>query len=129
MVIDDTYNANPASMSAALKVLAQAPGNRIFVMGDMGELGAYEERFHAEVGAAARKLGIQRLLALGGLSRAAAREFGTGAQHFDSVEELCAVLERELATGTTVLIKGSRFMKMERVVACCTQQEATCCSH
>ena len=129
VVIEDTYNANPASMSAALKVLAQAPGNRIFVMGDMGELGAYEERFHAEVGAAARKLGIQRLLALGGLSRAAAREFGTGAQHFDSVEELCAVLERELATGTTVLIKGSRFMKMERVVACCTQQEATCCSH
>lgn len=128
VLIDDTYNANPASVSAALKVLAQAPGNRIFVMGDMGELGADEERFHAEMGATARKLGIQHLLALGELSRAAVREFGTGAQHFDSVEELCAVLERELAAGTTVLVKGSRFMKMERVVERCTQ-EATCCSH
>jgi UDP-N-acetylmuramoyl-tripeptide--D-alanyl-D-alanine ligase len=129
VLIDDTYNANPASMRAALQVLAQAPGKRIFVMGDMGELGMGEERFHMEIGAVARRLGIQRLLALGDLSRAAVREFGAGAQHFDSVDDLCAVLEGELAAGTTVLVKGSRFMKMERVVGCCVQREAACCSH
>jgi UDP-N-acetylmuramoyl-tripeptide--D-alanyl-D-alanine ligase len=129
MLIDDTYNANPDSMSAALKVLAQATGKRIFVMGDMGELGADEQRLHAEVGATARRVGIQRLLALGELSRAAVREFGAGAQHFENVGELCAALDTELAAGTTVLVKGSRFMKMERVVEHCAQGETTCCSH
>ena len=127
VLIDDTYNANPASMSAALKVLAQAPGKRIFVMGDMGELGENERRFHAEIGVATRKLGIQRLLALGELSRAAVDEFGTGAQHFDNVDDLCAELDQELGTGVTVLVKGSRFMKMERVVKHCTREEAACC--
>jgi UDP-N-acetylmuramoyl-tripeptide--D-alanyl-D-alanine ligase len=127
VLIDDTYNANPASMSAALKVLAQAPGKRIFVMGDMGELGENERRFHAEIGAVARKLGIQHLLALGELSRAAVDEFGTGAQHFDNVDDLCAELDQELGTGVTVLVKGSRFMKMERVVKHCTREEAACC--
>jgi UDP-N-acetylmuramoyl-tripeptide--D-alanyl-D-alanine ligase len=130
VLIDDTYNANPASVRAALQVLAQASGRRIFVMGDMGELGAEEERFHAETGALARQLGVQRLLALGGLSRAAVREFGAGAQHFDDAESLCAVLDKELAAGMTVLVKGSRFMRMERVVQCCLpQQEEACCSH
>ncbi|MBI1175597.1 MAG: UDP-N-acetylmuramoyl-tripeptide--D-alanyl-D-alanine ligase [Sideroxydans sp.] len=129
VLIDDTYNANPASMSAALKVLAQAPGKRIFVMGDMGELGADETRFHAEVGAAARKLGIQQLLALGELSRAAVNEFGAGAQHFGDIDGLCAALDGVLGAGTTVLVKGSRFMKMERVVKHCTREGETCCSH
>ncbi|MGA8146475.1 MAG: UDP-N-acetylmuramoyl-tripeptide--D-alanyl-D-alanine ligase [Gallionellaceae bacterium] len=115
-VIDDTYNANPDSVRAALQVLAQAPGRRIFVMGDMGELGAHEGRFHAESGVLARQLCIQRLLALGELSREAVRAFGAGAQHFDDVESLCAVLDKELDPATTVLVKGSRFMKMERVV-------------
>lgn len=126
-LIDDTYNANPASVNAALKVLAQAPGRRIFVMGDMGELGENERRFHAEIGAVARKLGIQRLLALGELSRAAVDEFGANAQHFDSIDDLYAALDQELAAGTTVLVKGSRFMKMERVVNHCTREEAACC--
>ncbi|HEY5994445.1 MAG TPA: UDP-N-acetylmuramoyl-tripeptide--D-alanyl-D-alanine ligase [Gallionellaceae bacterium] len=128
-LIDDTYNANPASMRAALEVLAQASGKRIFVMGDMGELGENAPRFHAEIGAVARHAGIQRLLALGELSREAVREFGAGAQHFADVESLCAVLDGELAAGTTVLVKGSRFMKMERVVARCIEGEETCCSH
>jgi UDP-N-acetylmuramoyl-tripeptide--D-alanyl-D-alanine ligase len=128
-VIDDTYNANPASMRAALQVLAQAQGRRIFVMGDMGELGANELEFHAEIGAAARQLGIQRMLALGELSRAAVNAFGAGAQHFDDVESLIAALDKELAAGVTVLVKGSRFMKMERVVRRCTQSEEACCSH
>jgi UDP-N-acetylmuramoyl-tripeptide--D-alanyl-D-alanine ligase len=130
VLIDDTYNANPASVRAALQVLAQASGRRIFVMGDMGELGADEQKFHEEIGTTARQLGIQRMLALGELSRAAVREFGAGAQHFDDAESLCAVLDKELAAGTTVLVKGSRFMKMERVVQCCLpQQEEACCSH
>ncbi len=115
-VIDDTYNANPASMRAALQVLAQAPGKRIFVVGDMGELGGDALRLHAETGEFARQLGIQRLLALGELSRETVRAFGTGAQHFDDVESLCGILDSELAAGTTVLVKGSRFMRMERAV-------------
>ena len=96
-------------------------------MGDMGELGENERRFHAEIGAVARKLGIQRLLALGELSRAAVDEFGAGAQHFDSIDDLYVELDQELAAGTTVLVKGSRFMKMERVVNHCTREEAACC--
>ncbi len=115
-VIDDTYNANPASMRAALQVLAQAPGKRIFVAGDMGELGGDALRFHTETGELARKLSIQRLLATGEMSRETVRAFGTGAQHFDDMESLCAALDSELAAGTTVLVKGSRFMRMERVV-------------
>lgn len=129
MLIDDTYNANPASMRAALYVLAQAAGKRIFVMGDMGELGADAARLHGEIGAEAKRLSIQRLLALGELSRDAVREFGVGAQHFDDVESLCQVLDGEISAGVTVLVKGSRFMKMERVVSHCIQGEETCCSH
>ena len=128
-LIDDTYNANPSSMRAAINVLAQAPAKRIFVMGDMGELGTEAAQFHAEIGAYARQSGIQRLLALGELSRAAVREFGEGSQHFENVESLCAALDSEMDTGVTVLVKGSRFMKMERVVSHCIQGEKTCCSH
>jgi len=129
VLIDDTYNANPASMRAALQVLAQAPGRRVFVMGDMGELGADEEHLHAGIGERAQRLGIQRLLALGRLSAAAVRTFGSGAQHFDTIEALCAELDKELVAGTTLLVKGSRFMKMERVVQHCALREETCCSH
>jgi hypothetical protein len=118
-LIDDTYNANPASMKAALEVLAQAEGKRIFVLGDMGELGQDAAQFHREIGIAARELGIERLLALGTLSAEAVREFGAGAQHFEDVEKLNTALDDKLDAQTTVLIKGSRFMKMERVVAHC----------
>ena len=129
VLIDDTYNANPSSMQAALAVLARAQGQRVFVMGDMGELGAEGLGLHAEIGAYARQSGIQRMLALGELSREAVREFGAGAQHFDDVESLCAALEGEMAPGVTVLVKGSRFMKMERVVGRCGEGEESCCSH
>jgi len=129
-LIDDTYNANPASMHAALEVLAQTPGKRIFVLGDMGELGDDAAQFHREIGITARELGIERLLALGELSAQAVSEFGTGAQHCADIETLQQALEQELDAQTTVLVKGSRFMKMERVVqACAVQQEETCCSH
>ena len=130
MLIDDTYNANPASVHAALEVLAQAQGSRIFVLGDMGELGADAAQFHREVGIAARELGIEKLLALGTLSAEAVREFGTGARHFTDVDALNAALNEELDAQTTVLVKGSRFMKMERVVQfCALHKEEQCCSH
>ncbi|MCR4303787.1 MAG: UDP-N-acetylmuramoyl-tripeptide--D-alanyl-D-alanine ligase [Gallionella sp.] len=115
-LIDDTYNANPASMRAAISVLAQAGGKRILVMGDMGELGGDAAAFHAEMGADARLAGIEKMYALGTLSSNAAREFGSGARHFDRIEDLQDALEKELDSNTTVLVKGSRFMKMERVV-------------
>jgi UDP-N-acetylmuramoyl-tripeptide--D-alanyl-D-alanine ligase len=115
-LIDDTYNANPSSMRAAINVLAQAPGKRILVLGDMGELGDESAALHAGIGAEARRAGIEKLYALGALSVNTVREFGSGAQHFGQIEDLQDALEDELDANTTVLIKGSRFMKMERVV-------------
>jgi len=116
VVIDDTYNANPASLRAAISVLARSSGKRVLVMGDMGELGGEAEDLHGEIGAEARRAGIEKLYALGALSRNTVREFGPAARHFEQIEELQEALERELDANTTVLVKGSRFMKMERVV-------------
>ena len=120
VLLDDTYNANPASLHAALAVLAHAAGKKILVLGDMGELGADAAHFHAEIGAEARALGIDALFALGDLSAYAVDEFGLGAQHFSTLESLLTNLETQLDVGTTLLVKGSRFMKMERVVQHCT---------
>jgi len=114
--IDDTYNANPDSVKAALAVLASQPGRKILVLGDMGELGSDAAAMHAQIGLAARAAGVDRLLALGELSQETVRAFGTGAMHFERIQELLAELENELTPDTTVLVKGSRFMQMERVV-------------
>jgi UDP-N-acetylmuramoyl-tripeptide--D-alanyl-D-alanine ligase len=116
LVIDDTYNANPDSMRAAIDMLAQVPGKRILVMGDMGETGEAAGQFHDEIGGHAKSAGIDRLFALGDLSEAAAHNFGEGAQHFGKVEDLVRALASELGSEVTVLVKGSRFMRMERVV-------------
>ncbi|HSA88830.1 MAG TPA: UDP-N-acetylmuramoyl-tripeptide--D-alanyl-D-alanine ligase [Burkholderiales bacterium] len=115
-LLDDTYNANPESVRAAVAVLAQAPGGKLLVLGDMGELGAGGAQMHADIGTLARESGIERLLALGDLSAQAARAFGAGGRHFTRIEDLLAELENALAPDVTVLIKGSRFMQMERVV-------------
>ena len=115
-LIDDTYNANPASLRAAISVLAQAKGTRVLVLGDMGELGDDAATFHAEIGSEVRRAGIEKLYALGALSGNAVREFGSGARHFERIEDLQNALEKELDANTTVLVKGSRFMKMERIV-------------
>lgn len=121
LLIDDTYNANPASLLAAIKVLSQAQGRKkILVLGDMGELGADAPHFHAEIGAEARNLGVQKLFAIGDLSSYAVDEFGEGATHFKKIEDLLACLVQHLDADSTVLVKGSRFMKMERVVQYCT---------
>ena len=114
--IDDTYNANPDSVKAALAVLARQPGRKVLVLGDMGELGADAVAMHAQIGQAARAAGVDRLLALGDLSKETVAAFGAGAMHFERIQELLAELENELAPGITVLVKGSRFMQMERVV-------------
>ncbi|TRZ99341.1 MAG: UDP-N-acetylmuramoyl-tripeptide--D-alanyl-D-alanine ligase [Rhodocyclaceae bacterium] len=116
LVVDDSYNANPDSMRAAIDVLASVPGKRILVMGDMGEAGAAAGQFHDEIGGYAKSHGIDRLLCLGEMSLAAAANFGEGGQHFLRHDELVKTLLAELDPQTTVLVKGSRFMRMERVV-------------
>ena len=116
VVIDDTYNANPDSMRAAIAVLAGLPGRTFFVMGDMGELGENARAMHASIGEYAKRSGVDALLALGEMSAAAVHSFGEGARHFAGVDELVGALTGQLENGCTVLVKGSRFMRMERVV-------------
>ncbi|MEH6435335.1 UDP-N-acetylmuramoyl-tripeptide--D-alanyl-D-alanine ligase [Massilia sp. DD77] len=114
-VIDDTYNANPDSMRAAIDVLAAYPAPRILVVGDMGEVGAQGKEFHEEIGAYAHSKGIETVLATGELARHLA---ASGAQHYAQFDDLLAALDSALGrdANATVLVKGSRFMKMERVV-------------
>jgi len=117
VVIDDTYNANPDSVRAAIDVLASAPGRRSIVLGDMGEVGAMGPAFHREVGEYARAAGIERLLAIGELSADAVAVFGPGGAHFSNADALIAALLGDVAARDTILVKGSRFMRMERIVA------------
>ncbi len=119
-VLDDTYNANPDSMRAAIDVLAAAPRPRVLVMGDMGEVGTQGPAYHREIGAYARERGIDRLYALGDMAAEAATAFGADAAHFADAEALCTALVPEAGPGVTILVKGSRFMRMERVVATLT---------
>jgi UDP-N-acetylmuramoyl-tripeptide--D-alanyl-D-alanine ligase len=114
-LIDDTYNSNPDSMKAAIDVLAELPGPRLLVMGDMGEVGDQGPRFHQEAGQLARDNGIDMLFTLGAESAKAHAAFGTG-RHFESMDELNAAVLAQLPQAASVLVKGSRFMKMERVV-------------
>lgn len=113
-LVDDTYNANPDSARAAVDVLSQMPGPCWFVLGDMGEVGDQGPAFHAEVGAYARARGVDHLWTVGELCRHAAAAFD-GARHFDTLEALLAALPSAPAA-RAVLVKGSRFMKMEQVV-------------
>ncbi len=115
-VIDDTYNANPDSVRAAIDVLASAPSPKWLVLGDMGEVGAQGPAFHREAGVYARERGIDRLLTTGTLAGDAAAAFGAGAEHFATVEALADHVAAAARPGTTVLVKGSRFMRMERIV-------------
>jgi UDP-N-acetylmuramoyl-tripeptide--D-alanyl-D-alanine ligase len=114
-VIDDSYNANPDSVRAAIDVLAQSASPRILVLGDMGEVGTQGPEFHEEIGAYAQARGIESVLVTGALAR---HMTATGATHFEQFDELLAALDQQLGSKSdaTVLVKGSRFMKMERVV-------------
>ena len=122
IVIDDSYNANPDSTRAAIQVLAASTGRKILVLGDMGELGDEAAVMHAQIGAMAKAAGVDALYALGDLSRQTVSGFGTGAQHYADVSVLAADVLATLATDVTVLVKGSRFMQMERVVKILEEQ-------
>ncbi len=116
-LVDDTYNANPDSVRAAIDVLAELPGPRLLVLGDMGEVGDQGPQFHAEVGRYARERGIERLYTLGEQSRAMA------GRHFEDIGALNAAVLQAVEESASVLVKGSRFMKMERVVEALTQRQ------
>ena len=115
-IIDDTYNANPTSFDAAIETLCGFNGLRYIVLGDMGELGDKAEQFHRDVGELAKRKNVDGLFTIGKLSINASNDFGTGAFHFDSYEALEKALIKSLDKDSTVLIKGSRAMKMERIV-------------
>jgi UDP-N-acetylmuramoyl-tripeptide--D-alanyl-D-alanine ligase len=115
-LVDDTYNANPASLYAGLQVLDELGGERWLVLGDMAELGQDTEKLHAEMGQAAADLGVRRLFCLGPLSHHSCEAFGEGAVHFGSHAELLTALSGEIHAGVNCLIKGSRSMAMEQTV-------------
>jgi UDP-N-acetylmuramoyl-tripeptide--D-alanyl-D-alanine ligase len=125
-LVDDSYNANPESVAAAIAVLAAAPGRRNLVLGDLAELGSDAAALHAEVGRAARDAGLERLYTCGELSAAASQAFGAGARHCAAQAELLDVLAAELDAEDTVLVKGSRSARMERVVAALSAEAASC---
>ena len=116
-LIDDSYNANPSSMAAAIDTLLLAGGERWLVLGDMAELGADARGLHAGIGERARERGVDRLFAVGPLGAATVDAFGTGAEHFDDKAALIAALKSQLHAGVTCLVKGSRSAGMEQVVS------------
>jgi UDP-N-acetylmuramoyl-tripeptide--D-alanyl-D-alanine ligase len=115
-IIDDTYNANPFSLQAAVKTLSTYPGTKIVVLGDMKELGDNSREMHYNAGINIKKLDIQYLFTYGNLSAETQRGFGENAKHFSDRDELIAALKPYLKNDTTILIKGSRSMQMEKVV-------------
>ena len=122
-LIDDSYNANPSSVRAAIEVLSGLTGRKWLVFGDMAELGSFAPQAHAEVGAFARARGIERLYATGPLTQRAVDSFGAGAQWFADAAALTAALVPALGVagpGLRVLVKGSRFNRLERVVEALT---------
>ena len=121
-LIDDTYNSNPDSMRAAIDVLVSLPGPRLLVMGDMGEVGNQGQQFHAEAGLYAKQKGVDQLFTLGELSTLASDSFSKGV-HFADADTLLAAVIAQLPKVGSVLVKGSRFMQMERVIAAVTKYE------
>ncbi|WP_434779695.1 UDP-N-acetylmuramoyl-tripeptide--D-alanyl-D-alanine ligase [Neisseria sp. Ec49-e6-T10] len=115
-IIDDTYNANPESVRAAIDVLSRFMPNRILILGDLGELGDNAKVLHQEIGTYAKKAQVDYLITLGDLSASATVAFGEQAKHFTQIDELVSYVRPLLSQDTNVLVKGSRFMKMERVV-------------
>lgn len=116
LVIDDTYNANPMSMKVAIDVLVAKSGKKLLVLGDMGELGENAAELHEEIGRYAKAAGVDALFTLGTLSVEMASAFGAGANHYETPQALTTDLITQMTPDTNVLVKGSRFMAMERVV-------------
>jgi UDP-N-acetylmuramoyl-tripeptide--D-alanyl-D-alanine ligase len=119
LLIDDSYNANVGSVKAAIDLLASYQGNTVLILGDMAEMGPDGEQYHIEVGELAKGKGITQLLSYGDLAKFASNAFGSNSAHCENMEQLCEQLSKLLAQlhgNTTILIKGSRSAKMERVV-------------
>jgi UDP-N-acetylmuramoyl-tripeptide--D-alanyl-D-alanine ligase len=116
-LLDDSYNANPSSLRAGIDALQSLEGEHWLVLGDMMELGAGDEQLHAEMGTYAREAGVNRVFAVGQRARFAVDAFGSNAEWFGSVEELIPVVQNALKPNVTVLIKGSRANRLERVSA------------
>ena len=123
-LVDDSYNANPDSVRAAIDVLSALPKPQLLVLGDMGEVGDQGPQFHAEAGAYARERGIDRVFALGAASIHAASACGSAAQHFEDMASLLGAVQASVPQVGSVLVKGSRFMKMEQVVQALQAQSA-----
>ena len=115
-IFNDTYNANPGSLQAGLQVLSNYKGNRWLILGDMYELGDRSIEYHLRAGELARETGIHRLYALGDLTHHAVEGFGNGARHYENTSELIAAVNHDLKDNTTILVKGSRAMGMEKIV-------------
>jgi UDP-N-acetylmuramoyl-tripeptide--D-alanyl-D-alanine ligase len=128
LLVDDTYNANPDSVRAAIDLLATLPAPRTLVLGDMGEVGDQGPAFHREVGAYAGERGIDTLLALGAATADSVAAFGVRGRHFASIEALIEAAQGAAAAGGALLVKGSRFMRMERVVQALTRPSSAAAS-
>ena len=111
-------------MKAAIDVLTAQKGNTVFVMGDMAELGADSAKMHAEIGAYAKQKGVAQLLGYGEHTKQAVKAFGSHGEHFDALEANIHAARRAMKRDVTVLVKGSRFMQMERVVAALEEKPA-----
>ncbi len=116
LVLDDSYNANPVSVRAAIDAMRQFPGRSVLVLGNMGELGPDTEQMHAEIGHFARERGVSALLGVGDLAAAACVAFAAGAQHFSNIDELAEFARTEMAQGDVWLVKGSRSAGLDRLV-------------
>ncbi|HEX4916421.1 MAG TPA: UDP-N-acetylmuramoyl-tripeptide--D-alanyl-D-alanine ligase [Limnobacter sp.] len=126
MLVNDAYNANPDSVNAASDVLADLPGNTLLILGDMGEVGDQSDEYHLEVGLYAKQAGVKHMHALGDATVHSVSGFGDGAQHFKNLEDLIEFTMKTLQRGSwSVLVKGSRFMKMERVVDALMMAQST----
>lgn len=123
-LLDDTYNANPGSYTQALNAVAGFPAEQWLVLGDFGELGADCIEIHRKMGLQAREAGIKKLLTVGEMSRYAAESFGEGAEHFADKATLQEKLEQDLSDQVICLIKGSRFMQLDKLADVLAQREA-----
>jgi UDP-N-acetylmuramoyl-tripeptide--D-alanyl-D-alanine ligase len=128
-LIDDAYNANPGSLRVGLRALAQVPGERWLVLGEMAELGEEGPQLHAEMGALARECGVSRLLAVGNGSKPAVETFGPGATWYAGADDLINDLRAELRPGLTIYVKGSRVNRLERVTAALAADSARAGGH
>ena len=123
-VLDDTYNANPDSLTAGIQVLKDHGGERVLVLGDMAELGEASKEIHKQVGELAKQVGISRVFALGALTKKTVKSFGKPGKHFKDHQDLIEALQDCMHSDMTILVKGSRSMHMEQIVSGITKQRA-----